>query len=116
MNKRTGILILVFVLGVGIIIGFAMLNHYTNQNIMIGEAKANAIMNSMTQTGTFSWNSSEYKLIAVVNCRGVKTFVEKLGKRYSTEFAGCTFETAQDIRITPVGDPWSEEGFITFTR
>ena len=116
MSKHSAILLLVLVLGLGIIAGFAWLHHYTTQNIVLGEAKAEAIMNTMVHTGTFSWSSSEYRLIAVVDCRGVKTFVEKLGKRYSSEFIGCSYEIAQDIYINPVGDPWSQEGFITFTR
>lgn len=116
MSKHSATLLLVLVLGLGIIIGLAVLNHYTSQNIEAGEAKGSAIISTMSQTGTFSWSSDEYKLVAVVNCKGVKTFVERLGKRFSSEFTNCSYEMAQDIRLVPQGDPWSEEGFVTFTR
>ena len=103
------------VLGViGLLIGVIWYDSFQAKNLVLGLKDGESALSSMTQYQNLPWNSSEYKLRAVVFCGGHKIFIENGTKFPSSDFNGCGFSLAEDIEIEIRADIWEGNGFFTF--
>ncbi len=99
---------------IGLLIGVIWYDSFQAKNLILGLKDGESALSSMTQYQNLPWNSSEYRLRAVIFCGGHKIFIETGTKFSSSDFQGCGYSLAEDIQIEIRADIWKGKGFFAF--